>query len=229
MTLSSAATLAISQVARARHRVRARNACEVRSCYNHAMTARASDSANDTAPALRGGVAALRDKYLELQRLRIEHDAGESEDPRPRLRALSARFPGALRELDELPMEQIEARLATLHAVLARTQPAPPWIALQLGYHGWMRAALCIKRIAAERSAIDADALLVELASRYQPDPHEPPLTAIDRAAIVEILEPADGRLNPWVFARVARDHGVESEIVQRALFTRGLRRNTPR
>jgi hypothetical protein len=184
------------------------------------MTARVSDAA----------IAALRDKYLELQRLRIEHEAGDEEDPRPRLRALSARFPGALRELDELPMELIEARLATLHAVLARQQPAPAWIALQLGYHGWMRAALCVKRIAAERAAIDAAALLLELATRYQPDAHEPPLSAIDGAAIAEILEPADGRLNPWVFARVARDHGVEPEIVQRALFTRELRRSvTPR
>jgi hypothetical protein len=183
------------------------------------MTARVSDAA----------IAALRDKYLELQRLRVEHEAGEREDPRARLRALSARFPGALRELDELPMAQIAARLATLQAVLARTEAAPVWIALQLGYHGWMRAVLCIKRIAAERSAIDVDAVLGELASRYQPDAHEPPLTAIDRAAIVEVLAPAEGRLNPWVFARVARDHGVEPEIVQRALFTRELSRSTPR
>jgi hypothetical protein len=93
-----------------------------------------------------------------------------------------------------------------------------------------MRAALCVKRIAAERAAIDAAALLLELATRYQPDAHEPPLSAIDGAAIAEILEPADGRLNPWVFARVARDHGVEPEIVQRALFTRAFRRSvTPR
>jgi hypothetical protein len=193
------------------------------------MPVRVSDAAIDTAPALRGGVTALRDKYLELQRLRVEHEAGDREDPRPRLRALSARFPGALRELDELPMEQIAARLATLQAVLARTEAAPAWVALQLGYHGWMRAALCIKRIAAERSAIDADAVLTELASRYHPDAHEPPLTAIDRAAVVEVLAPAQGRLNPWVFARVARDHGVEPEIVQRALFTRELSRGTPR
>lgn len=192
------------------------------------MTARVSEAAVDTAPALRGGVEALRDKYLELQRLRIEHEAGEREDPRPRLRALSARFPGALRELDELPMELIAARLATLHAVLARTEPVPAWIALQLGYHGWMRAALCIKRIAAERPRASAEALLVELEVRYRPDAHEPPLSAIDREAITEILEPADGRLNPWVFARVARDHGVEPESVHRALFTRDLRRRTP-
>jgi hypothetical protein len=175
------------------------------------MTRRVSDAA----------IAVLRDKYLEMQRLRIEHAAGDAEDPRPRLRALSARFPGALRELDQLPMEQIEQRLATLHAVLERAQPAPEWIGLQLAYHGWMRAVLCVKRIAAGSDTVGADAVLAELPARYRPEPHEPPLDAIDRAAIVAILDPVDGRLNPWVYARVARDYGVEPEAVGRALFLR--------
>lgn len=182
------------------------------------MTRRVSDAA----------IAVLRDKYLELQRLRVEHDAGESEDPRPRMRALSARFPGALRELDELPMEQIEQRLATLHAVLEHAQPAPEWIGLQLAYHGWMRAALCVKRIAAGRDAVSADAVLAELAASYRSDPHEPSIDAIDRAAIVSILDPVDGRLNPWVYARVAREYGVEPEAVSRALFLREPPYRTP-
>src|SRR5690349_11775808 len=93
-------------------------------------------------------ILALLDKYREIKRLREEHARGEPEHPRLRMRALAARFPGALRELDELPMEEIDARLSLLDAALARVHPAPAWIALQFAYHGWMRAALRIKRIA---------------------------------------------------------------------------------
>ena len=164
---------------------------------------------------------ALLEKYREIKRLREEHVHGEPADPRPRLRALAARFPGALRELDELPMEEIDARLASLDDVIERAQPVPAWVALQLAYHGWMRAALRIKRIARGRGAAHADAVLAELFERYRPEPHEPPLASFDLAAVSAILDPVDGRLNPWVYARVAAVAGVEPDAVRRALFLR--------
>jgi hypothetical protein len=166
-------------------------------------------------------VMALLDKYREIKRLRVEHARGDEQDPRPQLRVLAARFPGALRELDELPMDAIEARLALLNDVLARVQPAPSWIALQLGYHGWMRAALRIKLIARGRDSAHVDAVLAELPQRYAPSAFDPPLASLDRAAVSAILEPLDGRLNPWVFARVAAAAGVEPDAVRRALFMR--------
>jgi len=168
-----------------------------------------------------GAVLALLDKYREIKRLRDEHARGDEQDPRPQMRALAARFPGALRELDELPMEEIEARLARLHDVLARAQPAPEWVVLQLGYHGWMRAALRIKLIARRRDCTHVDAVLAELPQSYRPEPHDPPLASLDRAAVSAILEPLDGRLNPWVYARVAAAAGVEPDVVRRALFLR--------
>ena len=166
-------------------------------------------------------ILALLDKYREIKRLREEHVAGESADPRPRLRALARRFPGALRELDELPMEQIDARLSLLGEALASAQPVPVWVALQLGYHGWMRAALRIKRIAHGRGADHAAAEFAELSERYAPEPHDPPLASIDLAIVVAVLEPEAGRLNPWVYARVASLLGVEPDVVRRALFLR--------
>lgn len=166
-------------------------------------------------------IQALLDKYREIKRLREEHVAGEHEDPRPRLRALARRFPGALRELDELPMEEIDARLALLLAALERAQPVPAWVDLQLAYHGWMRAALRIKRIAHGRGAAHADAVLAELTARYVPDAHDPPLASFDLVAVTAILEPAAGRLNPWVYARVAALLGVDADAVRRALFLR--------
>jgi hypothetical protein len=171
--------------------------------------------------ASEAAVMALLDKYREIKRLREEHTRGDEQDPRPQLRELAARFPGALRELDELPMDVIDERLSSLHDVLARVHPAPPWVALQLGYHGWMRAALRIKLIARGRDSAHIDSVLAELRQRYAPGAYDPPLASLDRAAVSAILEPLDGRLNPWVFARVAAVAGVEPDAVRRALFLR--------
>jgi hypothetical protein len=164
---------------------------------------------------------ALRDKYREIRRLRALHAERPSHEPRSELRALSARFPGALRELDQLPIETVEQRLCALEAALARGGEAPDWAALQIGYHGCMRAALRIKRWFAGRAQADPGALLAELRARYRPATDEPPLASFDRAALAAILVPPDGRLNPWVLARVAAAHGVEPERVQQALFLR--------
>jgi hypothetical protein len=164
---------------------------------------------------------ALRDKYIEIKRLRDEAAAGLDADPRREMAALASRFPGALRECDELPIDEIERRLAVLQRALDEREPAPEWVALQISYHGWMRAALRIKRMAAGRGAADAPAVLHELAQSYRPAPDEPPLAHFDEAAIIAILEPSDGRLNPWVYDRVAAQHGVPPARVRLALFLR--------
>jgi hypothetical protein len=164
---------------------------------------------------------ALRDKYVEIRRLRVEDEAGGGADPKREMAALAQRFPGALRELDELPMPEIEQRLAQLDAVVERGAEAPEWARLQISYHGLMRAVLRIKRIAQGRAVADVDRVLADLRERYEPAGDEPALASLDRAAIAEILEPQGGRLNPWVFARVAALHGVEVDRVRRALFLR--------
>src|SRR5262249_15962314 len=144
-------------------------------------------------------VRALRDKYREIKRLRDEDAAGKNPDPRSEMAALARRFPGALRELDELPMDQIEARLHALERLNERMHAVPDWVRLQIGYHGLMRAVLRIKRIAAHSS--DAGALLRVLSREYVPAADEPPLASFDRAALEAIMRPDGGRLNPWVYA----------------------------
>jgi hypothetical protein len=165
------------------------------------------------------GVRALLDKYRELKRLRDEDAAGTGGDPRPALVALAKRFPGALRELDELAMPELLARLHALSAALEGKQPVPAWVALQVGYHGTMRAALRIKSMFARDR--DAPSVLRELAERYLPAADEPGLELLDVAALEAILRPRRGRLNPWVFAHVAARHGVSVEEVRGALFRR--------
>lgn len=164
---------------------------------------------------------ALRDKYREIKRLRDEHAAGSEVEPRAAMAELARRFPGALRELDELPMRDIEQRLAALESAIAARTEAPAWASLQIAYHGWMRAALRVKRLAAGRRAAHAEAVLRELSHCYEPQRDEPPLECIDGAVLAAILEPRQGRLNLWVFARVAQEHGVDPETVRRALFLR--------
>lgn len=165
---------------------------------------------------------ALRDKYRQIKRMREEDAAGLAHDPRREMAELASRYPGALRELDELTMAQIEQRLAALERCCASAhEPAPDWAALQIGYHGWMRAVLRIKRLARGRGCAEAAAVLRELAGSYRPAPDEPPLERFDAAALCAVLEPPAGRLNPWVFDRVAAEHGVTPDRVRKALFSR--------
>lgn len=84
-------------------------------------------------------------KYEEMLRLR-RSSAGE-DAPRDALRALSAEFPGALRELDRLSVEEIEARLIALRS----GTPGPVLEAVAL-YHRRLREALTSHRNSALRS-----------------------------------------------------------------------------
>jgi hypothetical protein len=178
-------------------------------------------------------VAVLREKYREIKRLRTvdaEHVArGHAHDPKPEMAALARRFPGALRELDELPMAQIDARLTALDGALAE-QRVPEWAALQVAYHGTYRFALRIKRRAARKGALDDTALQHAIdtllaRARAEPDdgePDEPCVSDFDAAELRAILRPASGRLQPWVLAHVARALAVEPFAVSAALFGQG-------
>jgi hypothetical protein len=162
----------------------------------------------------------LRAKYRIIRELR-DAAAAESVAPRAELAALARAFPGALRELDQLPMALVIARLAAIERVLADGSAPERWMLLQAGYHGFMRAVLRIRRLSRGRpfEIVDAEHELLALA--YQPAADEPPIARFDLAALRVIRRPPGGRLNPWVFGEVARDHGVSPESVHEALFLR--------
>jgi hypothetical protein len=183
-------------------------------------------------------IAVLREKYREIKRLRTVDAAhvalGQAHDPKPQMAALARRFPGALRELDELSMTQIDARLAALDAALT-TQSVPEWAALQVAYHGTYRFALRVKLRAARQGARDEAALehaITRLLASPRDEllgcePDEPPLGALDAEMLRAILRPAGGRLQPWVIGYVARALAVAPERVTAALFARD-RAGTP-
>jgi hypothetical protein len=158
---------------------------------------------------------ALREKYVEMRALREAHDAGDPEDPRPRMRALARRFPGALREIDELPLDVIDARLAALDAALGGRGPVPAWARTLVAYHGWMRVALRLKRELAPRR--DAEAATGWIRA-HRPAPGEPTTEEL-LAAVEPILRPPGGRLSRWVLARLAERAGRPAAELEEEAF----------
>ena len=102
-------------------------------------------------------LARLRAKYEEIHRLRIAHAAGDTVDPRPAMAALASRFPGALREIDDLPLAEIEARVASLRAAEEGALPVALWMRATILFHAFTRGALAAKRWLAGRKNVDPE------------------------------------------------------------------------
>ena len=110
--------------------------------------------------------AELRAKYEEMRELRRTDDG--SYDPLPRMRALAARFPGALREIDTLTLDEIEHRIEALTNAERDPSHAMPWMKAQSRFHELVRDALATTR---ERNWLDA--VYVRLAGELATTPDE--------------------------------------------------------
>jgi hypothetical protein len=161
----------------------------------------------------RRGLVALRAKYLEMKRLREENDAGQAGDPTPAMRALAARFPGALREIDELSMATIDGRIAELDRAIEAGEAAP-WMVALARYHAWLRLALQLRRDVRERTLGPARAWL---AARGQPD-EELGEDAVDDETLRAILRPPAGRLNRVILLRVAAELDTADDWIESLL-----------
>ena len=138
---------------------------------------------------------------------------------RAELGALARAFPGALRELDRVPLTVLEARHAALDRVITADTDPEPWMTLQCAYHGFMRAALRIRRLSRARGLIESDAQTLLAALPYVPAEDEPPVHRLGWLELTAIRSPPAGRLNPWVISQVARDLGVSVDQVELAVF----------
>jgi hypothetical protein len=167
---------------------------------------------NHPSPELLSG---LLDKYRRLHRLRTEPAVLA---PREELRRLARRWPGSLRELDRLPLEALEARVGALEAVLEGGREVEGWMRLQVSYHGFMRAALRVKRWSRDWPEDPSDVQRM-LGERYVAAADEPAISFFDAGTIAAIRRPEGGRLNPLVLGAVAGLHGVGVEEVIGALF----------
>ncbi|MFZ5889720.1 MAG: hypothetical protein ACOY0T_01515 [Myxococcota bacterium] len=148
-------------------------------------------------------LAGLARKYRALLALR----SGEQAFDRQLLRKLAEEFPGALRELDALPLPELQQRLA---AVRENETELPFWIEWMLGYHREMRLALAVRR---------------SLAGVRRPSPELSDHVArahgvsCDAAFVRAVADPPGGRLNALVFARLAARFERSATEIEGRLF----------
>jgi len=145
--------------------------------------------------------------------MRRAHSSGDDADAKARMRRLAADFPGALRELDRLPMVTIDERIATLEA-----GQRPLWAEVLIAYHGWLRVALRVRREL--RGATDDPKRIIEwLRAQARRRPGDPPLAAVDEETIQGFLRPPAGRITRWAIERIARDRGLTPQEVSDVAF----------
>jgi hypothetical protein len=139
--------------------------------------------------------------------------------PKETLRPLAREFPGALRELDCLPLAELEARLRAVTAAEQGAVPEP-WIAWMLCYHERMRVVLEVKQRL--RGARPSDRAIVdEVASELARTSHTP----ADVGFVAQVSAPPGGRLNRLVFELLERELGCPRAKLEQTLFPR-LRRD---
>jgi hypothetical protein len=146
----------------------------------------------------------LLEKYLEMRELRRLDAAGKLADPKPRMRALAKRFPGALREIDELPPEIIQKRIDALE----KEGEPERWMIAMARFHEAMRDVLAIKRVIGRRKPTPALRRAARRACSGDWD--------LDRVA-----RPPGGRLTDVVFEHVAEEMGITPRAARELVFGR--------
>lgn len=130
--------------------------------------------------------------------------------------ALAARWPGALREIDQVPLAELERRERHLHAVAAG-DPPEPWAVAMDAYHRQLRGALGAKRWLAGRRMVD-DALRAKFLRATASLPHGDDLRAW-HDDLPALATPPGGRLLPLVLARLTVVTGFEPDTLRALLF----------
>lgn len=165
----------------------------------------------------RTGAAGLWSKFDCLIALReAGGTAANPHSPRIHLRALSQRYPGALRELDRRPLADLRQR----RDHLAQWYTAPPdatpdWVRAQLGYHGFVHAAL---RLRPALRAIAPGSLSAVLAA-YRPVLDEPPAQALGLNWLQHMRRPPGGRISPVAYDFVGEVLQCSALEVERLVF----------
>jgi hypothetical protein len=147
----------------------------------------------------------LHAKYTEMLRLRLAHQEDDEPDPRRDMAKLASRFPGALREIDELPLDVIEARIEALSA--GRVEP---WMEPVAMFHRLTRGALCAKRWLRGRKELDdEERLAFDRESTTLCYPEE---ARAWRADLERLASPPRGRVTDLVFEKIAAALGTSVE-----------------
>jgi hypothetical protein len=162
---------------------------------------------------LRSDLLALARKYRALSELRRAQYQMTFAEVRGPLRELSREFPGSLRELDSLPLEEIEHKGELLEQA-ARGARLEPWMTWMHAYHLTMRAALAVKLKLAGRRLI-SETLALQIAGEVSTEVGY----RCDLDFVLAVARPPDGRINPVVFRRLGVMFDAEPESLVHALF----------
>lgn len=161
----------------------------------------------------------LRGKYAQMLAMRLAHAAGDEDEAAARVRMaeLSSRFPGALREIDDLELGEIRRRVAALDVVLGEGGAIQPWMEAVALFHALARGALCAKRWLARRKRVDAE---VERAYAVAVPTLAFPEDARGWARdLASIASPTRGRVTDVVFARMALELGTSERAARLLVF----------
>jgi hypothetical protein len=130
--------------------------------------------------------------------------------------ALAARFPGALREIDELPLETIASRLSELRAAEGGA-PTSRWMEALHLFHSLTRGALCAKRWLGGRKEVGAEvraAFELEAAALCWADDARAWGGDLSRLA-----SPPRGRVTELVYERMSAQLGVTPDEARTLVF----------
>jgi hypothetical protein len=167
----------------------------------------------------RDALDALRSKYAQMLAMRLAHATAKEDVTQRRIRMaeLSLRFPGALREMDDLELAEIRRRVAALDRVLCDKGRLQPWMEATALFHALARGALCAKRWLARRKRVDPEVERAYAAALPTfPFPDDARRWTLDLA---RIASPPRGRVTDVVFARVARELATTERAARLLVF----------
>jgi hypothetical protein len=169
----------------------------------------------------------LRAKYAEMLAMRLEHEEGreDAQDVRRRMAELALHYPGALREIDDLPLSELHARVLALDAAMRGGRTAD-WMRAVGLFHALMRGALCAKRWLAGRKRLDGG--IEQLFASALPGLSFPDDAEVWQEDLARLAAPPDGRVSSLVFERIA-EHLGETQAAARALVFGVSRGRRPR
>lgn len=165
---------------------------------------------------------ALARKYQVLAKMRRDRARDGSIAARADMRALAREFPGSLRELDTVHLDEIDRRTRVLTEAAQGDTVVEPWMIWMSAYHATMRAALFVKARVARSPLLSDDRAraIAESATSHLGQP-------IDEGFVRTVASPPRGRLNAFVFERLGQGFGVAPELIWQTLFP--SRRGLPR
>lgn len=153
---------------------------------------------------------ALREKYERMRTLREAHMRADEPDPRSAMARLADEFPGALRELDRLPLEEIALRIEQLRTAEEDPTRVEGWMIGIEAFHRFARGALATKSWLRDNPPDEAAFRKALPMLREE--------AALFATHLEAIADPPGGRLMEVVYARAADELGVTREALRALL-----------